>query len=150
MSAARVATRTSDQRQNPASSAGLPGDRVLRSPLGTDEFALRDFAIDTELAHSATGVVYRARHLRSGKTVVLKARRSAEIGREGSIAHEVELLRGLEHENIVRCFGSFWANSKYWMVLEYASGGDLSQLLSAARRQRENLSEDEVTARTPR
>ena len=51
--------------------------------------SLHDFLIEKELARTAAGSVYRAKHGRSGRTVVLKARRSAEIGRDGSIEHEV-------------------------------------------------------------
>ena len=51
--------------------------------------SLNDFLIEKELARTAAGSVYRAKHGRSGRTVVLKARRSAEIGRDGSIEHEV-------------------------------------------------------------
>ena len=50
---------------------------------------LNDFLIEKELARPAAGSVYKAKHGRSGKLVVLKARRSAEIGRDGSIDHEV-------------------------------------------------------------
>lgn len=55
--------------------------------------SLSDFVIEKELARTAAGSVYRAKHGRSGRTVVLKARRSAEIGRDGSMEHEVRLNR---------------------------------------------------------
>ena len=51
--------------------------------------SLDDFLIEKELARTQAGTVYKAKHGRSGKMVVLKARRSAEIGRDGSIEHEV-------------------------------------------------------------
>ena len=53
--------------------------------------SLSDFLIEKELARTAAGSVYKARHGRSGKTVVLKARRNAEIGKDGDISHEVRL-----------------------------------------------------------
>ena len=57
--------------------------------------SLSDFLIEKELARTAAGSVYRAKHCRSGRTVVLKARRSAEIGRDGSMEHEVSGRRRL-------------------------------------------------------
>ena len=56
--------------------------------LGT-RLSLDDFLIEKELARTQAGTVYKAKHGRTGKMVVLKARRSAEIGRDGSIEHEV-------------------------------------------------------------
>ena len=51
--------------------------------------SLSDFLVEKELARTAAGSVYKAKHGRSGKVVVLKARRNAEIGRNGDIEHEV-------------------------------------------------------------
>jgi len=57
--------------------------------------SLSDFLVEKELARTAAGSVYRAKHGKSGRTVVLKARRSAEIGRDGSMEHEVSGRRRL-------------------------------------------------------
>jgi len=54
------------------------------------KLCLNDFLIEKELARTAAGTVYRAKHGRTGRTVVLKARRNAEIGRNGDIEHEVK------------------------------------------------------------
>lgn len=74
----------------------------------------------TEIAsgvHSA-GSVCKAKHLGSGRSVVLKARRNPEIGKDGDIAHEVEILQSVNHPNIIKCFGSFWnkATGYFYMV----------------------------------
>jgi hypothetical protein len=60
---------------------------------------LNDFLIETELARTAVGTVYKAKHGKTGKPVVLKARRSAEIGKNGNIEHEVSahLYQGSRH-----------------------------------------------------
>ena len=56
------------------------------------KLCLNDFLIEKELARTAAGTVYRAKHGRTGRTVVLKARRNAEIGRDGDIEHEVNRI----------------------------------------------------------
>ena len=60
-----------------------------RNDLGA-HLDLSDFLVEKELARTGAGSVYKAKHGRSGKTVVLKARRNAEIGRNGDIEHEVQ------------------------------------------------------------
>ena len=100
--------------------------------LNLESFSKSDFHIIEEIFRSNTGAVYKARVRRSGEMVVLKERRAPELGRgRGVMEHEVELLEKVKDPNVIRCYGHFRANSttsntgSLYMVLEYASGGDL-------------------------
>ncbi|EKX38970.1 hypothetical protein GUITHDRAFT_76731 [Guillardia theta CCMP2712] len=106
----------------------------------------RDFYIEKEIARTNAGSVFKAKHHRTGLLVVLKSRRSAEIGKDGNIMHEVEILQSLDHPNIIRCYGSFWHKEigTFYMVLEFCERGDLSQLIEEQRRRKELLTEREV------
>lgn len=55
---------------------------------------------------------------------------------------EVDVLHALNHPNIVRYIESFQENGRLYIVMEYADGGDLSQLIS--RQGRKLLSEQDV------
>ena len=76
--------------------------------------------------------------------VVLKERRAPELGRgRGVMEHEVELLEKVQDPNVIRCYGHFRANSatsrsgSFFMVLEYATGGDLyKQILKRRSKQK--------------
>ena len=66
----------------------LRGQAPKDNGLGA-RLCMNDFLIEKELARTAAGSVYRAKHGKTGKTVVLKARRNPEIGKDGSMEHEV-------------------------------------------------------------
>ena len=55
---------------------------------------------------------------------------------------EVDVLHALNHPNIVKYVESFQENGRLYIVMEYADGGDLSQLIE--RRGRKLLSESDV------
>jgi NIMA (never in mitosis gene a)-related kinase len=115
-----------------------------------------DFSFTEELFRSQTGTVWRVSFrkraaagtsealrqvgLRDGATYVLKERRAPELGQQKTIMREIDLLRKLDHPNIVRCLGHFRGRARggapprgggvrsddvLYMVLEYANGGDL-------------------------
>jgi len=113
--------------------------------LGT-KLCMNDFLIEKEIARTVAGSVYKAKHGKTGTTVVLKARRSAEIGKDGSIEHEVNLLQSLNHPNIIKCYGSFWSHpgGVFHMVLEFAERGDLATFIAIAKRHGESLHEEQI------
>jgi len=51
------------------------------------------------------------------------------------LINEVNILRELKHENIVRCFDKFVdkKNTSIYLVMELCKGGDLAQLITRAR-----------------
>jgi serine/threonine protein kinase len=111
-----------------------------------NQFTLHDFKIEQEIARCGAGSVFRARHSRSGKTVVLKSRRTAELGKDANILHEVNLLQKLDHPNIIKCIGHFWDQSRavLYIILEYAEAGDLASLIKQAQEKRRLLSEGRI------
>ena len=112
--------------------------------INLESFSKSDFHIIEEIFRSNTGAVYKARVRRSGEMVVLKERRAPELGRgRGVMEHEVELLEKVQDPNVIRCYGHFRANSatsrsgSFFMVLEYATGGDLyKQILKRRSKQK--------------
>jgi len=41
---------------------------------------------------------------------------------------EVEILKKVRHENIIKYFNSFLEDSSLYIVMEYAAGGDLQKV----------------------
>ena len=42
---------------------------------------------------------------------------------------EVQILKKLDHPNIIKYFGSFVEEASLYIVMEYAEGGDLHKIL---------------------
>ena len=57
--------------------------------------------------------------------------------------NEVNILRELKHENIVRCYDKIVdkKNTTLYIVMEYCSGGDLAQLISKCKKKGQFINE---------
>lgn len=62
------------------------------------------------------------------------------------LINEVNILRELKHEHIVRYYDKIIdrQTATLYIVMEYCSGGDLSQLLTTCKNQNTYLKEDEI------
>ena len=60
---------------------------------------------------------------------IVSTEKIAELGYEASIQREIAVLRVLSHPGIARLISSFRFREGAYLVLEYASGGDLHTLL---------------------
>ncbi len=102
--------------------------------------SLPGFVVQEQLGRGATGVVYRARHVATGRAVAIKQMlpsRSGQSDRALRFEREVELLRRQAlkpHENVVRFLGCWQdpATDSYLSVLEYIDGPSLAELLQRA------------------
>lgn len=103
---------------------------------------LRDFQVLQELGRGSYGVVFKARCQVDGQLRALK-RLHARLGQKDRerAMQEVRLLRDIHHPNIIGCYGSFMCESMFYLVLEYADGGDLQQFMHAAQRRDGPVSE---------
>lgn len=85
------------------------------------------------LGHGGLGTVYRALDRETGQTVALKVLRPEIIASDPSIItrfqREAELLRELDHPNIVRAIASGMDDDTHYIVMEYLEGGTLRELL---------------------
>ena len=55
------------------------------------------------------------------------------------LINEVNILRELKHDNIVRCFDKIVDKSKttLYIVMEYCKGGDLNQLIQKCKKRKQ-------------
>jgi len=58
--------------------------------------------------------------------------RSKYVGKENLAINEVNLLRSIRHKNIIRLIRDLTTPHDIYMVLEYANGGDLFEVISSA------------------
>jgi serine/threonine-protein kinase len=103
------------------------------------------FIIDKELGSGAMGTVYRATYEKTGQRVALKVMVPGLSGSEHAQARferEGEILKQLNHPNIVRLFGVGRSHGMRFYAMEYIKGEGLDKVIQ----RRGRLTWEEVVA----
>ncbi|XP_073475264.1 death-associated protein kinase 2 isoform X2 [Aquarana catesbeiana] len=102
----------------------------------SDELGSGQFAIVKRCREKKTGIEYAAKFIK---------KRQSQISRRGvtreEIEREVNILRGIQHPNIVTLQDVYENKTDVVLILELVSGGELFDFLA----QKESLSEEEAT-----
>ncbi|KAJ1911790.1 spindle assembly checkpoint kinase [Tieghemiomyces parasiticus] len=96
------------------------------------KWSLDDFDIGDGLGRGKFGRVYQAREKSTGFVVALKVLFKSEVKQPNlarQLRREVEIQSHLRHENILRLFGYFHDEKRVYLILEYASRGELYKIL---------------------
>ena len=77
------------------------------------------------------GQVFLAKHVYSEKEYAIKQIDTSNFSNENlyNISREYMILRSMMHKNVIKCYNSFAYNNKFYTVMDYAEGGELSNLL---------------------
>jgi predicted Ser/Thr protein kinase len=90
------------------------------------------------IAQGGMGAVYYGYDREAGASVAIKQLKPgvalSEPSLLGRFIREAEILRRLDHPNIVKMIASVTVGSEQQIVMEYVSGGSLRQLLRIERR----------------
>ena len=95
--------------------------------------AVRGYELVEKLGEGGMGVVYLARHPRTGPAAV-KLMLPKAAADERAVAHfkrEIRNTMALGHRNVVRCLDHGFARGAFFLVLEYCDGGTAADLLEA-------------------
>jgi serine/threonine protein kinase len=85
-----------------------------------------DFQVERKLGEGGQGVVHLARHRISGYRFALKVI-ELKGKKEVSVYSEVDIHSQLIHPNIIRLYAAWVEDGKLYMVMEYASKGDIAR-----------------------
>ena len=93
-----------------------------------------EYEPEGQLGEGGYGQVYLVRHkkmnlFRAMKVIPVKSKASGEKTDE-----EIELLKQLDHPNIVKLFEYFSDDDKYYLITEYCKGGDLFDLIKKKKK----------------
>ena len=93
------------------------------------------FEIQSELAKSPTGVVYKANDPESGQTIALKAIQLSAFGEsaaalEHALLAEAESTKGLSSPNITNVFGAGKIEGQFCAAMEYVQGNSIATMLA--------------------
>ena len=100
------------------------------APSSKPSFTLPGYKIDKRVGQGGFGVVYLARRHADGGAVAIKVMLSQvavdDASRDG-FRREIDVLRKLEHPNIVRFFEHGSAGDAFYFVMDYCEGGSVWQ-----------------------
>ena len=88
------------------------------------------------------GQVFLSKHVYAKKEYAIKQIDTTDFSNEDlyNISREHLILRSMIHKNVIRCHDSFAHNNKFYTVMDFAEGGELTFLL----KDKGALSEDET------
>ncbi|EGD93983.1 STE/STE11/CDC15 protein kinase [Trichophyton tonsurans CBS 112818] len=115
-------------------------DRQIKSS-AKDVAELTDFQLGDCLGKGAFGSVYRALNWGTGETVAVKQIRLADLPKSELrvIMQEIDLLKNLDHPNIVKYHGFVKSAETLNIILEYCENGSLHSISKNFGRFPENL-----------
>ena len=92
-----------------------------------------EYQILRPLAEGGYGQVYLVKHIKIEKERAMKVIPIKSKNAEEKTDEEIELLKNLDHPNIVKLFEYFCDDEKYYLITEYCEGGDLFNLIRSKR-----------------
>ncbi|KAI0313237.1 kinase-like protein [Amylostereum chailletii] len=102
---------------------------------------LNDYQLGDSLGKGAFGQVYRALNWATGETVAVKEIQLSNIpkGEIGQIMSEIDLLKNLNHPNIVKYKGFVKTREYLYIILEFCENGSLHNICKRFGKFPENL-----------
>lgn len=102
---------------------------------------LNEYQLGDSLGKGAFGQVYRALNWATGETVAVKEIQLANIpkGELGEIMSEIDLLKNLNHANIVKYKGFVKTREFLYIILEFCENGSLHNICKKFGKFPENL-----------
>jgi len=103
-------------------------------PKGNEKnrWTLNDFEIGRPLGKGKFGNVYLAREKRSKFIVALKVLFKSQLQKaqvEHQLRREIEIQSHLRHPHVLRMFGYFYDETRVYLILEFAPGGEMYKAL---------------------
>ena len=112
--------------------------QMAETPTLLPKLKFHDLVFGHDLGEGAFGSVRYARQIDRSRgrsqwpeyaVKVISTEKIKEMGYEASVQREIAVLRVLSHPGIARLVSSFRFREGVYLILEYASGGDLHSLL---------------------
>ena len=129
-----------ERQPNGAATPRKPGEETKASKPSQDG-ELKDYQLGDCLGKGAFGSVYRALNMGTGETVAVKQVKLADLPKSELrvITLEIDLLKNLDHPNIVKYRGFVKSSESLNIILEYCENGSLHSISKNFGKFPENL-----------
>ena len=141
-----VSTRQTNGNSGPAragkaSAAPRPPRKDSNTPKPAQDAELKDYQLGDCLGKGAFGSVFRALNMGTGETVAVKQIKLADLPKSELrvITLEIDLLKNLDHPNIVKYHGFVKSSESLNIILEYCENGSLHSISKNFGKFPENL-----------
>jgi calcium-dependent protein kinase len=84
-----------------------------------------DYTFEKKLGSGGYGAVYLGYNKKSNQAVAVKAIQKAKVRDVESFRNEVEILRNLDHPNIIQLYETWESDRICFLVMEVCNGGEL-------------------------
>ncbi|CAH2041383.1 unnamed protein product, partial [Iphiclides podalirius] len=92
-----------------------------------------------KIGEGSTGVVCSATDTRTRRRVAVKMMNLRKQQRRELLFNEVVIMRDYPHANIVEMHASYLVGNELWVVMEYMSGGSLTDIVTRSRMDPEQI-----------
>lgn len=82
-----------------------------------------------KLDEGSSGTVYKGIHAKTNQKVAIKIIQIKADTKLDTLENEIAMMESCKHENIVEYIGAYSNSQDLWIVMEYMSGGKLTDLL---------------------
>ena len=136
-----VSSKEGDSRESHAKSTSRHPKNEKSSPKAQDVTELKDYQLGDCLGKGAFGSVFRALNMGTGETVAVKQVKLADLPKSELrvITLEIDLLKNLDHPNIVKYRGFVKSAESLNIILEYCENGSLHSISKNFGKFPENL-----------
>lgn len=90
------------------------------------------------------GAVFKARIPNGPELCMKKSHDDFDESQKKKLETESSILKCLSHENIIKFIDSFWYKNNFWIVMEFADGGNLKQKLDELEKLGKSFTEKEI------
>lgn len=89
-----------------------------------------NYRLGDKIGQGAFGTVYRAQHKKTSDLYAVKVIKCSRDEKEmKEVSQEIELMKKLNHENIIKYIDSYRTENYLYIVMEHAAGGSLYSLI---------------------
>lgn len=136
-----VSSKEGGPRESRARSTSRHPKKENSSPKAQDVTELKDYQLGDCLGKGAFGSVFRALNMGTGETVAVKQVKLADLPKSELrvITLEIDLLKNLDHPNIVKYRGFVKSAESLNIILEYCENGSLHSISKNFGKFPENL-----------
>lgn len=114
----------------------LTENQLLYISLDGNNFSIQNYNNEYEYIKSIKsggyGKVFLAKHVLTGKLVAIKQSITNHLSNDEvyNISREALYLESFKHKNIIKCINSYSFDNNFYMVMQYAEGGELANYVT--------------------